>query len=80
MRYNVAVVTPFYNTEEYLHRCIRSVLGQKDINLQFFLIDDGSQDRSAFIAEYYAQLDSRIIFLQQENIYWLKSIQSGLKD
>nr|WP_298891810.1 glycosyltransferase family A protein [uncultured Acinetobacter sp.] len=67
MKYDVAIVTPFYNTEDYLHRCIQSVLDQKDINLQYFLIDDGSTDRSAYIAKYYADKDDRITFIQQEN-------------
>lgn len=64
MKYDVAVVTPFFNTEEYLHRCIQSVLSQKNINIQFFLIDDASSDNSASIAKYYANIDSRIVLLQ----------------
>ena len=64
MNYDIAVVTPFYNTEEYLHRCIQSVLSQKNINIQYFLIDDSSNDNSSSIAQYYANLDSRITFLR----------------
>ncbi len=64
MKYDVAVITPFFNTEEYLHRCIQSILSQKNVSIQFFLIDDASSDNSASIAKYYANIDSRITFLQ----------------
>lgn len=67
MKYNVAIVTPFYNTEEYLHRCIQSVLSQKNINIQYFLIDDASTDKSALIAQYYASVDSRVVFLKNQS-------------
>jgi glycosyltransferase involved in cell wall biosynthesis len=64
---NIAVVTPFFNTQEYLHRCIKSILGQKNISLQLFLIDDGSTDNSATIARFYQQTDPRVIFISKIN-------------
>ncbi|AUI66414.1 MULTISPECIES: glycosyltransferase family A protein [Glaesserella] len=67
MKYDVAIVTPFFNTEEYLHRCIQSVLSQKNISIQFFLIDDASTDNSLSIAEYYSRIDSRITLLKNED-------------
>lgn len=65
--FNVAVVTPVFNTQDYLHRCIKSVLGQKGISLQYFIVDDGSTDNSASIAQYYQQLDPRITFIGKCN-------------
>lgn len=65
--FNVAVVTPVFNTQDYLHRCIKSVLGQKGISLQYFIVDDGSTDNSASIAQYYQQLDPRVTFVGKCN-------------
>jgi len=64
---NVAVITPVFNTQEYLHRCIKSVLGQKSVSLQYFIVDDGSTDNSISIARFYQQKDSRITLIQKAN-------------
>lgn len=64
---NVAVVTPVFNTQEYLHRCIKSVLGQEGVLIQYFIVDDGSSDNSTSIAKFYQQKDSRVTFIQKAN-------------
>lgn len=64
---NVAVITPVFNTQEYLHRCIKSVLEQKGVSLQYFIVDDGSTDNSASIARFYQQRDKRVTFIQKAN-------------
>ena len=56
----VSVVTPFFNSDEYLERCIESVLRQSHTNFEYLLIDNCSTDRSLAIAERYATSDSRI--------------------
>lgn len=66
MSYDIAVITPFYNTEEYLHRCIQSVLNQKDVRVQCFLIDDCSSDNGFSIAQYYQKIDSRVVLLKND--------------
>lgn len=50
----VSVVTPFYNTEEYLAECIESVLRQTYTNWEYILVNNRSTDKSAEIAESYA--------------------------
>ena len=53
----VTVVIPVYNVEEYLDRCVASVVGQTYRNLEIILVDDGSTDdtmdiiRSKFFSE-----------------------------
>lgn len=64
---NITVVTPVYNTQDYLHRCIKSVLEQQGVSLRYILVDDGSTDNSAAIARFYAQQDDRIVFVQKAN-------------
>jgi len=65
--YDVAVVVPIYNTQDYLHRCVVSVLTQSKVNLQCILIDDGSTDNSADIARYYQRRDNRVTFVLKSN-------------
>jgi glycosyltransferase involved in cell wall biosynthesis len=56
----VSVVTPFYNTAEYLPACIESVLAQTYRDFEYILVDNRSTDGSAEIAERYARADGRI--------------------
>ncbi len=62
----VSVVTPFYNSAEYLAACIESVLGQSYPNFEYVLLDNCSTDRSASIAEKYAAQDSRIRLIKAD--------------
>lgn len=56
----VSVVTPFYNTADYLRECIDSVLSQTHSNFEYLLVDNQSTDGSASIAAEYAARDQRI--------------------
>jgi len=56
----VSVVTPFYNSEKYLSKCIESVLGQSYQKFEYILVDNCSTDGSLEIVEKYAKLDCRI--------------------
>jgi len=60
----LSVVTPFYNTEAFLEDCIKSVLNQSHDNFEYILVDNCSTDRSAEIANRYAESDSRIRLLK----------------
>ena len=50
----VSVVTPFYNTRDYLAECIESVLRQTYTNWEYILVDNFSTDGSSEIAKHYA--------------------------
>ena len=56
----VSVVTPFYNTADYLRECIESVFAQTYTNFEYLLVDNQSTDGSAEIAAHYAKRDPRI--------------------
>lgn len=56
----VSVILSFYNAQATLERAIRGILEQTYRNIEVILIDDGSTDRSAAIAEEHVAVDSRI--------------------
>lgn len=51
----LSVIVPVYNVEAYLGRCVESLLAQTLGDLEIFLVDDGSTDRSGEIAERFAR-------------------------
>ncbi len=64
----VSVVTPFYNTREYLAECIESVLAQTYQNWEYVLVDNCSDDGSSEIAESYAsRCPSKIRLIRTES-------------
>lgn len=63
----LSIVVPVYNVAPYLDRSIQSMLKQTYHNIEIILVNDGSTDGSKEICEKYAQLDSRVKFITQEN-------------
>lgn len=62
-----SIIIPVYNTEKYLDRCIKSVLGQTYASFELLLIDDGSNDQSYEICKRWEERDERIRVFHQEN-------------
>lgn len=67
MDFLISVIVPIYNVEDYLRKCIESIMNQTYKNLQILLIDDGSSDQSGIICEEYALLDNRIEVVHKKN-------------
>lgn len=63
----VTVVIPIYNVENYLNRCVRSVVSQTYRNLEILLVDDGSPDRCPEICDEWAKKDERIKVIHKAN-------------
>ena len=63
----ISVIVPVYKVEPYLHRCVDSILAQTYINLEIFLVDDGSPDNCGKICDEYAKKDSRIKVIHKKN-------------
>jgi glycosyltransferase involved in cell wall biosynthesis len=68
------VVTPFYNSAEYLRECIESVLAQTHGDFTYLLVNNMSTDDSGRIAESYAARDTRIQLLSPDT--FLNQIQN----
>ncbi len=63
----ISIITPVYNVEDYLPRCIDSIINQTFTDFECLLIDDGSTDNSGVLCDEYAGKDSRIRVFHQKN-------------
>ncbi|HEX5620670.1 MAG TPA: glycosyltransferase [Solirubrobacteraceae bacterium] len=63
----ISVVVPIYDVEDYLEDCLRSLVRQTVGDFEAILVDDGSTDASAAIAERFAATDGRFRLLRQPN-------------
>ena len=64
--YTISVIVPVYNTEQYLSRCVDSLLKQ-NLPVRIILVDDGSTDKSGEICERYADENPCITVIHKEN-------------
>lgn len=63
----ISVIVPVYKVEEYIHRCIDSILTQTFSDFDLILVDDGSPDNCGMICEEYAAKDRRIVVIHKKN-------------
>ena len=63
----ISVIVPVYNVEPYLRECIDSILSQTYRDFELILVDDGSPDNCGAICDEYAEKDTRIRVIHQEN-------------
>ncbi len=63
----ISVIVPIYNVEQYVEKCVESIMNQTYKDLEIILIDDGSTDGSGNICDEYAIKDSRIRVVHKEN-------------
>ena len=63
----ISVIVPVYKVEQFLHRCVDSILSQSFVNFELILVDDGSPDNCGAICEDYKAKDSRIHVIHREN-------------
>lgn len=62
-----SIVIPIYKVENYLQRCIDSILEQEFADFEVILIDDGSPDRCPQICDAYAAMNSRVRVIHKPN-------------
>lgn len=63
----ISMIVPVYNAENYIRRCVDSILSQTFQNFELILVDDGSPDNCGAICDEYAAKDSRIRVIHQKN-------------
>lgn len=63
----LSVLIPVYNVDQYLERCLDSILNQEYTNIEVICVDDGSTDKSGQILDRYVGKDSRVRVIHKEN-------------
>lgn len=63
----ISIITPVYQAEKFLKKCIDSILVQSFFDWELLLIDDGSTDKSGEICQAYAQADPRVCYHKKSN-------------
>lgn len=63
----ISIIVPVYNGEQYIRRCVDSILNQTFTDFELILVDDGSTDNSSIICDDYANHDSRVRVIHKAN-------------
>ena len=75
----ISVIVPVYKVEQYLDRCVESIVNQTYQHLEIILVDDGSPDRCPEMCDEWAEKDSRIKVIHKENGGLSDARNAGLK-
>ena len=62
----ISVIVPVYRAEDFLEKCVASLLGQTFSDLEVLLVDDGSPDNSGALCDQLAQRDPRVRVFHKE--------------
>ena len=63
----ISIIVPVYNVEQYLARCMETILNQTYKNIEVILIDDGSKDNSPVLCDEWKAKDNRVVVIHQKN-------------
>ena len=75
----ISVIVPVYNVEQYLEKCIQSIIHQTYRNLQIILVDDGSTDDSGKICDVFQAMDQRIQVIHKSNAGLVSARKTGIE-
>lgn len=76
----ISVIVPVYNVQQYLGKCIESILFQTYKNIELILVDDGSSDGSSEICDKYKDLDNRVKVYHISNVGVSAARNIGIKN
>lgn len=76
---DLSVIIPIYNVEEYLTRCLDSVISQNVQNMEIICVNDGSTDSCQSIINSFAKRDNRIVSVEKKNGGLVSARKAGLK-
>lgn len=79
MRMFVSVIVPVYQVEQYLARCVESLLEQSYSEYEIVLVDDGSQDAGGRMCDAYAEKYEKVKVVHQKNQGLGPARNSGVK-
>lgn len=75
----ISVIMPVYKVEQYLEKCLDSIISNTYKNLEIICVNDGSPDGSLSILNRYAENDCRIVVIDQKNQGASAARNAGLK-
>lgn len=75
-----SIILPAYNVQNYIKKCIESILCQTIHDWELIMVDDGSTDQTAEIGQYYAAESDNITYIRQENQGMGPARNTGLQD
>lgn len=78
MKCTISIIVPVYNMEQYLRKCLDSIMTQTFKDFECWLIDDGSTDKSSAICDDYVAKDTRFHVVHKENGGLASARQCGI--
>lgn len=75
----ISIIVPIYNIEDYLPKCIESILEQTYTDIEMILVNDGSTDNSLQICKEYEQKDKRIVLVNKPNGGLVSARKAGIR-
>lgn len=63
----ISVIIPVYNSDQFIEKCLQSLLRQKMENFEIIIVNDGSTDRSGQICDFFSKIDARVFVYHQKN-------------
>lgn len=78
MSVKFSVIVPIYKVENYLEKCVDSILSQTFTDFELILVDDGSPDRSPDICDAYVVQDKRVRVIHKKNGGLVAARNTGL--
>lgn len=75
----ISIIVPIYNVEQYLDKCVESLVNQTYNNLEIILVDDGTKDKSGEMADLWSIKDDRIKVIHKKNGGLSDARNAGMK-
>lgn len=75
----ISVIVPVYNVEQYLDRCVRSIVNSDYKNLQIILVNDGSSDGCPKLCDKWGEIDKRVEVIHKLNGGLSSARNAGLR-
>lgn len=75
----VSIIVAAYNIENYIKRCMDSIVSQTFKDIEIIVVNDGSTDNTSKIIESFANNDKRIKTIDKQNEGLIEARKSGLK-